>query len=218
MLPGTEELAPGLHCWTAFHQEWKKEVTCVALDTPDGLVLVDPLAPPALAAARRFWKALDRAVAARAQPVAVVLTLHYHERSAGAVLDRYGSSPGARLWAPIGSLSRLGTAVDHPFAPGDALPGDVHVLPSGRPDEVVLWVPWARALVTGDVLIGGVRKPYRVCPPSWLPTTVSRREVARALQPLLDLDVDLLVPLHGPPVTSSAHEVLAAAVDEALTG
>ena len=60
----------------------------------------------------------------------------------------------------------------------------------GRDDEVVLWFPTQRALVSGDVLLGGVRKPYRVCPQSWLPDDVSRADVARTLEPLLELPVE----------------------------
>lgn len=217
MLPGSDELAPGLHRWTAFHPEWKQDVASVAVVTAGDLVLVDPLAPPALAAARRFWKALDRAVDDQRTHVDVVLTLHYHVRSAPAVVERYRSRFGAALWAPTGSAQRIRTRLDHAFAPGDRLPGGMEALPGGLQGEVVIWVPHARALVTGDVLLGGLRKPYRVCPPSWLPTGASRSDVARALMPLLDLDVELLVPTHGPPVTSCAREALAAALDEAGT-
>jgi glyoxylase-like metal-dependent hydrolase (beta-lactamase superfamily II) len=215
MLPGATELAPGLHRWVAFHPEWKKEVAC-AVFAPDGtLVLIDPLAPGTLREARAFWKGLDRMVEARGH-IDVVLTLHYHVRSAAAVLDRYGAQ--ATLWAPAGSSSRLRLHVDRELEAGDSLPGAIEALASGRRDELVLWVPAARALVTGDVLLGGVRRPYRVCPPSWLPTGVARAEVAAALLPLCDLDVDVLLPLHGPPVTSGARDAIASAVHDALAG
>ena len=73
VLPGSEELAPGLHRWTAFHPDWKKEVACVVLDAGSELVLVDPLAPPALGDARRFWKALDRDLIAGRTGVDVIV-------------------------------------------------------------------------------------------------------------------------------------------------
>src|SRR5207248_1109292 len=41
-----ETVAPGLRRWSAWHPEWRQEVGSVAVDTPDGLVLVDPLEPP----------------------------------------------------------------------------------------------------------------------------------------------------------------------------
>lgn len=213
MLPGAEELAPGLWRWEAFHEEWQHDVACVALDAGDVVVLVDPLAPPSLRDARRFWKALD--VAARDRPVEVVVTLHYHRRSAAAVVSRYRRRAGARLWAPAGSVERLGVAVDTAFSPGDPLPGRLQALASGRDDEVVLWLPTQRAIVAGDVLLGGVRKPLRLCPQSWLPRSVARAEVARTLAPLRSLPTELVVPLHGPPVTDGAAAALAAALDEA---
>jgi glyoxylase-like metal-dependent hydrolase (beta-lactamase superfamily II) len=91
----------------------------------------------------------------------------------------------------------------------------MRALATGRADEVVLWLPAQRAVVSGDVLLGGVRKPLRVCPKSWLPRGVARSDVARALMPLRELPVELVVPLHGEPVTTGAREVLAAALDEA---
>jgi glyoxylase-like metal-dependent hydrolase (beta-lactamase superfamily II) len=214
VLPDSEELAPGLHRWTAFHPDWKKEVASVALDTGSGLVLVDPLAPPALGDARRFWKALDAEMTRRSE-VDVIVTLHYHRRSAGAIVKRYRRRAQAALWAPHGSVRLLRVGVDAPFAPGDRLPGGVQAFAGGRDDEVVLWFPKQRALVSGDVLLGGVRKPYRVCPQSWLPDELARADVAATLAPLRDLPVELLVPTHGPAVTVDARETLAAALDDA---
>jgi glyoxylase-like metal-dependent hydrolase (beta-lactamase superfamily II) len=211
MLPDAQELAPGLWRWEAFHAEWKHDVACVAYDTGSALVLVDPLAPPQLREARRFWKALDAVVGDRPGGVHVVVTLHYHRRSAAAVAHRYRG----RVWAPEGSVRRLRITVDDPFVPGATLPGGVQSYASGRDDEVVLWLPRPRAIVAGDVLLGGVRKPLRVCPASWLERSVSRADVARALRPLRALPVELVVPLHGPPVVEDAAVALAAALDEA---
>ena len=213
MLPGAEELAPGFWRWEAFHEEWNHDVACVALDAEGALLLVDPLAPPGLRDARRFWKALDHAVGDR--PVDVIVTLHYHRRSAVAVVGRCRGTKGAQLWAPVGSVKRLGAAVDRPFSPGDALPPGVEAFASGRADEVVLWLPGPRAVVAGDVLLGGERKPLRVCPASWLPRAASRAGVARALAPLTKLPVELVVPMHGPAVTKDSAAALAAALHEA---
>ena len=40
------EVAPGLRRWMAWHEEWKQEVGSLAVQTPDGLVLIDPIDPP----------------------------------------------------------------------------------------------------------------------------------------------------------------------------
>ena len=214
MLPGASELVPGLTRWTAFHPEWRKDVGCVALDTDDGLVLVDPLVPAPPDEEHAFWHALDARAHATAH-VHVLLTLHYHLRSAPDVVARYRERPGATLWATHATAARVDVEVDTPCDPGDALPAGIQALATGRDDEVALWLPDARALVTGDVLLGGIRKPYRVCPASWLPKGVARASVAAALDPLRALPVEVLVPLHGPPVTENARAALATALDEA---
>ena len=54
-----EELKPGLWRWTAYHEEWKKEVAAYAVETSEELVLIDPL----LAADQ--WQALRASVAGR---------------------------------------------------------------------------------------------------------------------------------------------------------
>jgi glyoxylase-like metal-dependent hydrolase (beta-lactamase superfamily II) len=196
------------------HPEWKKEVASVAVETRDGLVLVDPLAPATLRPARAFWTALDDRVESGA-PLHVVLTTHYHERSAAALVKRYGRAPGVIVWAPEAALPRISTRVERPFMAGDVLVGGIETYGTGVADEVVLWLPEQRALVSGDALLGGVRRPYRVCPASWLPGRVTRAAVANALRPLEDLPVELLVPTHGPAVTADAGVALRSALDEA---
>lgn len=213
-LPGTE-IAPGLRRWTAFHPTWKHDVASLAYEDLGDLVLIDPLAPLDPAGARGFWRRLDRAARSRAEPVDVVLTIHWHERHVPEVLGRYAKRPGARLWSLRSTADRISVAPCRPFAAGDALPAGIRALDTGRGDEVVLWLPRARALVAGDVLLGGKRKPLRVCPPSWLPGGVAREDVARALRAVLELPVEAVVPTHGEPVMTGARDVLARAIEEA---
>lgn len=213
-LPNATDLAPGLTRWSTHYPAWGHDVACVALDSGDGLVLIDPLAPSPAGEARSFWQALDVRARAAAH-VHVVLTLHYHLRSAPAVVARYRRRPGATLWATTATAALVGTPVDNRFDAGDALPAGIQTFRTGRDDEVAFWLPEARTLVTGDVLLGGVRKPYRICPASWLPRGVGRALVAEALEPLRSLPVEVLLPLHGPPVTEDARATLAAALDEA---
>lgn len=211
-LDGAHEPAPGIVAWDALHPSWNREVTSVALESEGGLVLVDPLAPPALRDARRFWKALDRAVES-ARSTAVVLTLHHHERSAAAVAGRYG----ATVWAPAGSERRLALRPGRLFAAGDPLPGGLTAHATACPGEVVLWSAAQHALVFGDVVLGaGPRSRLRVCPASWLPRGVSRADVARSLEALRALPVDVLLPLHGAIVTDGAREALGRALDDAI--
>ena len=41
-----QEIAPGLHRWTAWHDHWEEDVGALAVETGDGLVFIDPIDPP----------------------------------------------------------------------------------------------------------------------------------------------------------------------------
>ena len=105
------QLGEGFWRWTAPHPEWTpakerpggwgQRVGCLYLETSDGIVLIDPLAPPDESDdGRRFWEVLDREVARLGKPVTILLGNHFHQRSAPRVLERYRERPGAEAWAP----------------------------------------------------------------------------------------------------------------------
>jgi glyoxylase-like metal-dependent hydrolase (beta-lactamase superfamily II) len=197
-----QELRPGLWRWTAEHPEWDHaqhwgpDVGSVYAELPDAVVVVDPLVPAG--EDERFWSALDRDVERLGLPVRVLLTVHWHERSVAAVLDRYD----ATLWRPEEK-------------------GD---LPTGVQPEVVKGADWVeamfflephRALVTGDLLIGkngGIELPIE-----WFPKA-EREWAERELKPELRerlgaLPIELVVVSHGEPVLANG----AAALDAALS-
>jgi hypothetical protein len=97
------ELRPGLWRWTAYHEEWRKDVGCVYYEAPDAVVLIDPLVPPERAEAKRFWDALDRDVKRAGSPVHVLLTVFWHARSSRSIVERYG----ARLWSNPAQRRRI---------------------------------------------------------------------------------------------------------------
>ena len=39
------EIAPGLRRWTAYHDHWEEQVGSLALETDDGLLMIDPIDP-----------------------------------------------------------------------------------------------------------------------------------------------------------------------------
>ena len=201
------EIAPGLWRWTAYHEEWKDEVGCVYYESPDGIVLIDPLVPPE--DTDRFLSTLDREVAG--QPVHVLVTIFWHARSAAAMVERYG----ARVWAPTTSraaVARRAGVVTDAFRPGDELPGGVEALRTARSTEVVYWIPAQASLVPGDVLLGDANSAVRICPESWLPASVKHADLARSLAPLLELPVERILVSHGDPVVENAHTALVAAL------
>jgi glyoxylase-like metal-dependent hydrolase (beta-lactamase superfamily II) len=190
-----QQIAPGLRRWTARHDEWNERVAALAVDTDDGLVLVDPIdAPPAIGA-----------------PAHVLLTVYWHGRSSA----KLGA---ARIWAPKRSQRALGSraiTVTDAFRAGDALPGGIVALQTPRAAEVAYWLPAQRALVVGDVLLGAGAKPHatgaplRLCPERWLGAG-THEDLRTMLRALLDLPVEHVLVSHGEPVLGGGREALAA--------
>jgi hypothetical protein len=185
-----EEIAPGLRRWTSWHDHWEEHVGSVAVETADGLVLIDPLDPPS----------------DLARPKHVLITVYWHARSA----DRLK----ARFWAPSRSKRPLANRGVEAEAAAGELPGGIVAFPTARASEAVYWLPEHRALVVGDVLLGAGAKPratddpLRLCPQGWLgkPT---QDDLRASLRPLLDLPVLRVLVSHGLPVLKDGKRALA---------
>lgn len=179
-----DDLAPGLWRWTAPHPDWKQgddwdeEVGCVYYEAAAATVLIDPLVPPER---DRFFEALDRDVERRGLPVAVLLTVPWHERSTAELVERYAATDEA----PVGV---------QPFAVAEV-------------DETLWWLPEQATLVAGDVLLGA-DAGIAVCPDSWLDERSSPQSIRAALRPLLDLPLDRILVSHGEPVLSEGRAAL----------
>jgi glyoxylase-like metal-dependent hydrolase (beta-lactamase superfamily II) len=187
------EVVPGLRRWTALHEEWREAVASLAVDTEDGLVLIDPIDPP---------RGLVR-------PDHVLLTVFWHGRSA-AELD------APHVWASSRAVRRLqnrGVEVTDAVENGAALPGGIRAFPTARESEVVYWLPNQKAVVVGDVLLGAGAKPHatadplRLCPEGWLGKS-SQDDLRRSLRPLLDLPVQRVLVSHGQPILRGGKRAL----------
>jgi hypothetical protein len=198
------EVRPGLHRWTATHpdaepaptvgspDDWGPDVASIAYQAPDALLLVDPLVPGDRSDLR---EELDALVARHGQPVVIVTTLQFHRRSRGELAERYGASTSRTK---------------------KTLPREVETVVIKNAGETMVWLPKVRALIPGDRLLGdddggGVR----LCPDSWLrylPSGMRRAELRKALRPLLDLPVELVLVSHGEPVLENGREAIAAAL------
>ena len=211
------ELRPGLYRWELSHPEWvprdaerggwEEVVASYAFEGADGLVLIDPLAPPeGSSEAEAFWAWVDDRIQQLGAP-ALLLTVFWHARSAQAFLDRY---PGASAWAYEAARELVSerTQVTHGFRPGDELPGGAVAYHSGRALEVALWVPSFGALVAGDVLLGAENAGARLCPERWLGDGRSYDDVRQAFAPLLELPIELLLLTHGEAVADDARGTL----------
>ena len=185
------EVGPGLRRWTAWHEEWREDVGCVAVDTDDGLVVIDPLDTP---------KELGR-------PEHALVTVFFHARSTKA----------QHVWAHERLVRRLasrGVEVDRPFTVGEPLPGGIQAFQTARKSEVAYWLPQQKAVVVGDVLLGAGAKPrptdepLRLCPERWL-EGATYDDLRESLAPLLELPVTRVLVSHGKPVLRGGSRALA---------
>jgi hypothetical protein len=179
------DVSARLRRWTAWHDLWEEEIGAVAVDTADGLVLIDPYEPPP----------------ELARPAHMLFTVYWHARSGKDIRAE-------RTWAPARSAPMLrnrGVDVTDVAAPEAELPGGIRAFPTARAAEVVYWLPDQCALVVGDVLLGAGAKPratddpLRLCPERWL-GKATHEELRACLRPLLDLPIEHVLVSHGEPV------------------
>jgi hypothetical protein len=198
-----EEIEPGLWRWSAPHPgwrpdaapespaDWPRAVGCVLCDAPDATVLIDPLLP---LGDERFLGALDEHVGRRDRRVAVLTTIGFHRRSRDQLAARYGATTSRAK---------------------KNLPAGVESFPIRGAGETIFWLPKHRALVPGDRIIGAPNARLRLCPESWLrylSSGITLAELAEALRPLLDLEIQRVLVSHGEPVLSDGRKKLAKAL------
>lgn len=221
MLALLERLTADIHRWTARHPEWHpeyewaREIACFAVEAGDTLVLVDPQAP---ADAERFWAELDALVeTSGAGRIAVLITIHYHVRSATDVYRRYRDRLDVSVLAHPSVRERLGSGVPMTaIEPGEPLPAGAQAFAIGSPrrSETPILLPNARALAFGDAVVG-VDGELRVWQLSGMSTSREWYEgrFLPTLRPLLDLDFEHVLVTHGPPVIGDGRERLRRGLD-----
>lgn len=227
------ELAPGLWRWTAPHPAWRpsmggpggweEEVGCIYLEAPSdsgfGIVLIDPLAPPAGSPdATRFWAALDRDVARCGGALAVLVTNAFHSRSTAEVYRRYSGSAGVHVHVPDLSPRKLFDLATDRLQEGPVLPGVVAIPIEGlEPSETALWLSESRSLVFADALIGTGSGEVRLARPAQAAEGAAaepgfERALRTSVERLLRFDAERLLPSHGEPVLSDGRAALARAL------
>lgn len=200
------EIAPGLFRWTAPHPDWNpraepgssgdwdQHVGSVLFDTPDTVVLIDPLLPVDDRAGFLRW--LDARIGAR--PVSILTTIRWHRRDRDELAERYSSNT-SRPW--------------------NAVPPNVKPRPLRGAGETMYWLPAVASLVAGDRLVGGVDGRLEVCPQSWLSDVhVDRLGLAELLRPLVELPIERVLVSHGEPTLDGGSAALVRAIAEAKGG
>lgn len=201
-MSGLIELRPGLYRWEARHPDadqnpdpgspadWGPDVGSVAYLSADALVLVDPLVP---ADRPDIQEPLDEL--ARRRRVVILTTMPFHRRSRDELAARYRAS-----------TSRAKRS----------LPAGVETVQIRGAGETMVWLPEELALIPGDRLLGDDRGGLRLPPESWLrylPSGMRHPELRAALQPLLDLPVEMVLTSHGAPVLTGGRHAIAAVLN-----
>jgi hypothetical protein len=208
------ELAEGLWRWTAHHQEWHpgewgSRVACFALDAGDATLLIDPLLPEDDTAV------LSRLDALAGRPVAILITIPYHARSAEQLRERYGATIHGH---PAVTKRLRDTTGFTAIEPGAALPGGARAFAIGKPRrfEMPIHLPSHRALALGDAIVTTPEGDLRIWHGGRVDAARRRwyREVfAPTAAPLLALDLDRVLVTHGEPILNDGHAALAGALE-----
>lgn len=233
------EIAPGIHCWTAPHPEWRpsvEEVLSYALLGEGFLIIIDPLLPGDDERRTAILAALDR-LAAGVSTIDIAITIPYHARSAEALYHRYAPAAKTAIWGHAAVARRLSGGT--PLTPIAAMRNDAGIgrgvpTPSGRNGsgatsidiaggrlrafaigkprrfEMPLYSPAHKALAFGDAVVAPDGR-LRIWRQSPAKLEWYRDVFVPTLRPLLDLDLEYVLVTHGVPVLHDARVALAEA-------
>jgi hypothetical protein len=193
-----EEIAPGIHHWTAVHPDIEIRVHSY-LHAPSG-ALIDPLVPE---------EGID--VLAGHDPKVILLTNRLHRRSSVELSRAFGcpirvSREGLHDYADVPDVE--------PFDPGDVLDGGIEVHPVGAicPDEVALRLPDVEALACADGVIRFPDDAELGFVPDFLigdDAEGVKAGLLAAYRELAGLEFRHLLLAHGNPVVGDGREALA---------
>ena len=180
-----------LFTWQAYEPAVKCDLSSSALDTGDGLILVDPIdiAEPALVRLLNGRKT-----------AAIVLTNGNHARAAAVFR--------ARLGAPVFAAANadgLGIVPDRTVADGELLPGGMSViaLPGAGPGEIALVGNGVACI--GDALVNLPPEGLRVLPSQYCCDPAQLRD---SLKKLLSCEFQVMTFAHGAPLAGAGRRRL----------
>jgi glyoxylase-like metal-dependent hydrolase (beta-lactamase superfamily II) len=188
------ETRPGVWFWQARHPEWVPDdgwdavVTSYALDDGEHLAIIDPLASPS---------ELDELATKR--EAAIVLTCQWHRRDS----EQLAARLGAPLYVPLANPEDDDEPVEgKQYGPGDRLPVGIEAYRGLDETDLVLWSEHHGAVIAGDTLID--RGEGLILPRDWADKRDGPAPIRRALEPLLQHDIQVVLPTHGLPMDRDA--------------
>lgn len=199
MKPATSliEIAKGLHRWSSFHAQWGIDFDSYALQTPQGVVLVDPIKP---------GTSVLKKIAALGEPVGIYLTNAHHDRAA----DWFRKNYQIQIYAHEKAQPDCDTKIDVLVLDGEKLPGGLKAiyLPGATPGGVALYTRMnGGILMLGDSILNHRDKGLTFLSDQYCE---DGRLARRSLQKLLDLSFKIVTFAHGAPVTENAKKRIAA--------
>jgi hypothetical protein len=215
-----EQIAPGIHRWTAPHPEWRssvEEVVSYVLVAGEVLAFVDPLLPAEGDARRAPLLAEIDKIIGEVRRLDLFVTIPYHTRSVETLYERYSRTLPTLIWGHPGVKKRLTRLAPFEVIPQSAAgeaaeiaDGAVLAYTIGKPrrSEYPLYFPGLRAVVFGDAVVGaqgGVRfwNQSSSTGADWY-----RDVFAATLRPLAEQDIEYVLTTHGPAVVADGRRAL----------
>ncbi len=187
------QIIDGVYLWSAFNLEKKLNFNGHILKTPEGTVLVDPVA----------FSSDDLAYidASGLKPDALVITNRNHLRERETVLKRWNIPTLLHVL----EVEEAQITPEQTLRDGDTIYGLVCVhLPGKSPGEIALYWPQRRLFLLGDALIAPRRKIQTVP----VAKQDNPEELKRSLELLRTYDFDCLLVGDGDPLLGDAKSVV----------
>ena len=197
--------------WTAEDDDgsepgWEPEVGWLALETADGLLLIDPLVEDWTGSTTRGSRRGIR----RDRPHHPLAPAQRRRGGRPLLRPRVGQRGAARAC--------LGRSLDDPVVNAGPLPGGPIGYWLADGDELALWLPVQQTLVFGDAMIRDRQGTLRRCPDSWV--DLGHREPERLrtdLHALNHLQPKHVLVSHGPVVLGDGPAAFENAVTQITT-
>jgi hypothetical protein len=187
-----QTVTSGVFSWQTYDPRVKCDLSSVALQTKDGLVLVDPIP--------LRDEALNELIDGR--PVrAIVLTSGNHARAAESYRKRFN----VPVWASEEAARSIEITIDHRLKEGELAPGGMSVVEvfAAGPGEVALVGDGLVCL--GDAVINLASHGFSLLPAKY---RVNPRLLPNDLRKLLSYEFRILTFAHGDPLVEHARERL----------